>query len=294
MLGFLKKFSIGKKIATLFSRKIDEATLDALETLLYEADLGATLSQKLVEKSKNLLKKKIDIESGELTELLENELLENLSLPAIPSHFSLREKPTVLFIIGINGSGKTTSVAKLASFYKKEGKSVLIAAADTFRAAAIDQLDIWAKRAGIEIIKGMPMGDPAAVIFDAIKAGVNRGIDLILVDTAGRQHSRTDLMGELEKMKRVAAKCLPGAPHETLLVLDATVGQNALSQALSFHQTLPLTGLILTKLDGTAKGGAALALQQQLKLPIRFIGTGEGLDDLAPFEAKSFIHALLN
>jgi len=198
----------------------------------------------------------------------------------------------VIFVIGVNGNGKTTTVAKLANHYKKQGKKVLIGAADTFRAAAVDQLEIWSERLGVEMVKGKPKSDPAAVTFDTIQAAISRKSDVVIIDTAGRLHTRSDLLQELEKMVRVANKALPEAPHETLLTLDATVGQNALTQAEIFHQFAPLSGLILTKMDGTAKGGTAIAIQRKLKLPIEFLGTGESFSDLSPFDANSFVDSL--
>lgn len=200
--------------------------------------------------------------------------------------------PHVILIEGVNGNGKTTSVAKLGKFYKDQGKKVLVAAADTFRAAAIEQLELWSQKIGLEIVKGTPKSDPASVVFDAIQAAKSRQCEIVIVDTAGRLHTKTDLMRELEKIHRVTSKALPGAPHETLLVLDATIGQNGVDQAKIFHQFTPLTGLILTKLDGTAKGGTAIAIQRQLKIPIRYIGVGEGIDDLKPFQADDFVRSL--
>jgi fused signal recognition particle receptor len=198
----------------------------------------------------------------------------------------------VMLIVGVNGSGKTTSLAKLAHLLHSAGKKVLIGAADTFRAAAIDQLELWAKRIGVDIVKHQSHSDPSAVAFDAISAAKARGAEAVLIDTAGRLHNKTDLMHELAKIRRVCDKVCPGAPHETLLVLDATTGQNAIDQANTFHQFTPLTGLILTKLDGTAKGGIVVAIQRQLGLPIKFIGTGEGIDDLQPFDPQQFVKAL--
>ena len=202
--------------------------------------------------------------------------------------------PQVILIVGVNGNGKTTTIAKLAHHFQSQGKKVLIAAADTFRAAAIDQLEKWAVKTGAVLVKGKPGSDPAAVTFDAIAAAKGRGCDVVLVDTAGRLHTKTDLMKELEKIHRVSGKAQPGAPHETWLVLDATIGQNGIEQAAAFNKFTPLTGLILTKLDGSAKGGTAIAIQRTLRLPIRYIGTGETLDALQPFEPKAFVSALFD
>lgn len=201
--------------------------------------------------------------------------------------------PTCLLVVGINGSGKTTSVAKLAKYYKNKGKKVLLVAADTFRAAATTQLDTWADRVGVDIVKGQMGSDPAAVVFDAMNAAISRGSEIIIIDTAGRLHVKTDLMNELQKIRRICAKIIPDAPHETLLVLDATIGQNAIDQAKTFNKFTPLTGIVLTKLDGTTKGGSGVAIQKECGIPIKFLGLGESFDDLQPFEAQSFADALL-
>lgn len=282
---------LGTKIRELFKGKVEEAALEQLEQLFYEADLGSALSQELVEKVKTLYQKNPKLTSEEILLEVKKDLLSRLnSLSLSPTSLA---SPLVILIVGVNGNGKTTSIAKLTRFYQQQGKKVLIAAADTFRAAAIDQLQTWADRLGASLVKGLPGSDPAAVVFDAIEAAKARGCDIVLIDTAGRLHTKTDLMKELDKIKRVSSKALPGAPHETWLVLDATLGQNALEQATVFHQFTPLTGLILTKLDGSAKGGMAIAIQSRLKLPIKFIGTGESLDALAPFEAEKYIDSLL-
>ncbi len=285
----LKFFGIGKKIRSLFASKVDEESIEALERLFYEADLGAAYSQELTEKVRTLLKKNPKLTSDAILETIQKELIASL---ASSSRLYPSGSPHVILIEGVNGNGKTTSVAKLAWFYKKQGKQVLIAAADTFRAAAIEQLDLWASRAGVEIVKGAPKSDPAAVAFDAIKAAQSRQCDVVIIDTAGRLHTKTDLMRELEKIHRITGKALPGAPHETLLVLDATIGQNGVDQAKLFHQFTPLTGLILTKLDGTAKGGTAIAIQKALNIPIRYIGIGEGMEDLKLFDAPSFVKSI--
>jgi fused signal recognition particle receptor len=201
--------------------------------------------------------------------------------------------PHVILIVGVNGSGKTTSIAKLAHYYRAEGKSVLIAAGDTFRAAAIEQLETWGQRVGVPVIKSKPNGDPSAVAFDAIASAKAKSIDIVLIDTAGRLQTKTDLMQELAKVRRVCQKQIPDAPHETLLILDATVGQNALDAARVFHQFTPITGIVLTKLDGSAKGGIAVAIQKELKIPIRWIGLGEKESDLAFFDVEHYINALL-
>ena len=200
--------------------------------------------------------------------------------------------PTVLLVIGVNGAGKTTTIGKLAAYYKGQGKSVLLAAADTFRAAAIDQLEVWGQRTGVPVIKHEEGSDPAAVAFDAVKAAVARKVDMLIIDTAGRLQTKSNLMQELEKINRVIGREIPGAPHETLLVLDATTGQNAISQAELFTKAAPITGVVLTKLDGTAKGGVVIGIKSQLSMPVKWIGVGEGVEDLRPFNAEDFAKAL--
>lgn len=280
---------LGNKLRQLFKGKVDEDLLEEMEELFYEADLGASTSSQLTENVRALCKKNPKITSNEILKEIKKELESHLHIEAT---FQVGN-PHVVLIVGVNGNGKTTTLAKLAKRYQNEGKSVIIGAADTFRAAAIEQLEIWADRLGVEIVKGQPGADPAAVAYDTISAAKTRGIDVVLIDTAGRLHTKTDLMGELDKVKRVCDKACPGAPHETLLVLDATVGQNGIEQAQTFHKYTPLTGLVLTKLDGSAKGGTAIAIQKQVKLPIRYIGVGEGVDDLKVFNATTFVDQLL-
>lgn len=284
---------IGSKLRSLFQGPINEEILERLEQLLYEADLGVQYAQELTAKVRDMLKADPSLSSEFLIEKIRNEMLQSLdSYPAGLMELNKEQAPLVILVIGVNGNGKTTSVAKLSSRYHAEGKKVVIAAADTFRAAAIEQLAIWAQRLGVDIVKGHSKSDPAAVAFDAVTAGKARAADVVIVDTAGRLHTKTHLMQELEKIRRSCGKVMPGAPHETLLVLDATTGQNAIDQARIFHQFTPISGLILTKLDGTAKGGIVLAIQRQLKLPIKFIGVGEGIDDLQPFDSKMFVDAM--
>lgn len=300
MFKFLKKIAspftrlgshLGQKISSLFAAKIDEAAYEELERLFYEADLGASLSAELVDKVRALLRKNPDLPSDKILQEIRTELLSFFS-PIPPA--STEDSPRVILIVGVNGSGKTTSLAKLASHYRKAGKKVLIAACDTFRAASVEQLERWAKTIGADLIKSQPNSDPSAVAFDALAAAKARSADIVLVDTAGRLQTKTELMHELAKIRRICDKQIPGSPHETLLVLDATVGQNALDQAQVFHSFTPLTGLILTKLDGSAKGGIAVAIQKQFKVPILWAGTGEAAEDLQPFDAPSFVDALLN
>lgn len=281
---------LGKKIRELFKGRVDEESLERLEELFYQADLGREISAELAEKVRSLLRKKPNASIDEiLTEVKSDLLAQFLAIPSPPVQSG---QPHVILIVGVNGNGKTTSIAKLASHFQSQGKKVLIAAADTFRAAAIDQLEKWSGKIGASLVKGKPGSDPAAVVFDAIEAAKSRECDIVLIDTAGRLHTKTDLMKELEKIHRVSGKACPGAPHETLLILDATIGQNGVEQAATFHRFTPLTGLILTKMDGTAKGGAALAIQKKLQLPIKYLGTGEAIKDLEPFNPQSFVNSL--
>lgn len=284
---------LGDKLKRLFAGKIDESALDQLEQILYEADLGVDLSSQLTEKLRTELKKNPQATSAELIDFLKKELLALILKPPEPL---LTEKtgPHVILIVGVNGNGKTTTAAKLANYYLKDGKKPLLGAADTFRAAAVEQLESWAERLKIDIVKGMPKSDPAAVAFDTLQAARARQVDVVLIDTAGRLHTKTPLMQELEKIRRSCQKALPSSPHETLLVLDATTGQNAIDQAKTFTKFTPITSLILTKLDGTAKGGMAIAIQKELNIPVKFIGVGEGLEDLIPFNPESFINSLFD
>ncbi len=281
------KSLLGQKIKTLFSRDVDEASYAHLEQLLYEADLGPAVAADMVEKIRSHLRKNPDPET--ILPLLKSELLKIFSPP---EPIALRS-PHVIVMVGVNGSGKTTSLAKLASHYRKLGKKVLIAAGDTFRAAAVEQLEAWAKRIGVDLIKSQSHSDPSAVAFDAISAAKSRNVDIVLIDTAGRLQNKTDLMQELAKLRRICQKQIPDSPHETLLVLDATVGQNAIDQARIFHQFTNLTGIVLTKLDGSAKGGIAIPIQKELKIPILWVGLGEGEEDLVPFNVNEYLDALL-
>ena len=267
------------------SKQISIDTLEALEEVLISADVGVGATDAIV-KSVGARSRR-----GEsLRELVKAEItriLEGAAKPAIAV-----TPPTVVMIVGVNGTGKTTTVGKLARAMKAAGKSPLVCAADTFRAAAVEQLEVWATRAGVDIIRAKSGSDPAAVVFDALQAGRARGRDPILIDTAGRLHTRANLMGELEKIRRITAREVPGAPHETLLVLDATVGQNGVTQAREFTAAAGVTGIVLTKLDGTAKGGVAVAIAHDLKLPIRWVGTGESIEDLVPFSTSEYVDAL--
>ncbi len=295
MFKFFKKklqaFSIGRKLLGLFGRQMDAAKFEELEKLFYESDLGVVIARELTEKIKALYKQNPQAESNELLAAIKKHLLSILP----PSYnLAILHHPEVIMLVGTNGSGKTSSLAKLAGYYKKQGKKVLIAAADTYRAAAVEQLGIWADRLQIPVIKSTTGADASAVVFDAIKAALARDVDVILIDTAGRLHVKTDLMQELQKIVRVVKKLIPEAPHQTLLTVDATIGQNALDQAKTFNSFAPLSGFIMTKLDGSAKGGMAICIQRELNLPIGWIGTGEGIDHFAPFEPISFIDDLLD
>jgi fused signal recognition particle receptor len=297
MFNFLKKIfspfakmksELGQKIRALFSGKIDESSYSHLEQLLYEADLGPSIAGLLIEKLKTHLKINKDPET--IIPFLKSELYQlfpKIQLPEITS------SPHVIMIVGVNGSGKTTTVAKLASYYKKLGKKVLIAAGDTFRAAAVEQLVAWANKIKVDIVQSQTTTDPSAIAFDALASAKARGFDVVLIDTAGRLQNKTDLMQELAKLRRICQKQIPNSPHETLLVVDGTVGQNAIDQAKIFHKFTPITGLILTKLDGTAKGGIGVLIQKELGLPILWVGLGEGEEDFIPFDLDQYINALL-
>lgn len=285
---------LGNKIRSLFKGNIDEEKLEQLEQLFYEADLGLETAGELTVKVRKLLQKNPTMDVEAVLDVIRKDLLDILTghstqLNSIPKE----ESPMVILVVGVNGNGKTTSVAKLAKLFKDENKRVLIAGADTFRAAAMEQLEIWAQKLDVEMVKGNAKMDPAAVAYDAIVAGKAKESDVVIIDTAGRLHTKTNLMQELEKIRKICKKIHPTSPHETLLVLDATTGQNAVDQAKIFHQFTPITGLILTKLDGSAKGGIIVSITRQLKIPVKFIGVGEGLDDLEPFQAEQFVSALL-
>lgn len=280
------------RILALLGKKIDEDTLEELEKLLFEADLGARYAEKLTKKLADAYKQNRHMTPEEMIALLKSEIHAALNDTPCTLAEAPAGKPLILLIVGVNGNGKTTFIAKLAKKYVDEGKKVLIAAGDTFRAAAIDQLEHWAERVGADLVKGKPGSDPAAVAYDAAQAAVSRGVDLLLIDTAGRLHTKSPLMQELNKIRRSCEKVLPGSPHETLLVLDATTGQNGVDQAKTFHQYTPITGLVLSKLDGTAKGGVVVAIHQELNIPVKFIGVGEGADDLEPFSPDTFVEAL--
>ena len=275
-------------------KEIDRSTLDDLEATLIGADLGTVTTNEVLEHLRRKADRKQIRDVSELKRLLKDELLEILNRSDVRSMQFAESGPSVVLIVGVNGTGKTTSIGKLAHYFKSQGKSVLLCAADTFRAAAIEQLEIWSHRSATDLIKTKPGGDPAAVLYDALQAALARKSDFVLVDTAGRLHTKTGLMAELEKMTRTAQRIIPGAPHETWLVMDATTGQNGLQQARQFTQAAGVTGIVLTKLDGTAKGGVVVAISRELGLPVRFVGVGEKVGDLLPFNPSAFVDSLFN
>ncbi len=291
---------IGKVKASVSSRKeINEDLYEELEEILISGDLGVDLSLNMIEevrekvtdlgvkKPENIVK----FFKSAMLRTLENNS-SKVQAKVNDSYFLPGQKPYVIMVVGVNGTGKTTTIGKLATHFHRQNKKVLLAAADTFRAAASEQLEIWAKRAGVDIIRNQPGADPAAVAFDSLQAATSRDIDVLIVDTAGRLHTKSNLMEELKKIHRVLGKVIPEAPHETLLVLDATTGQNGLNQAKQFTQAVGVNGIVLTKLDGTAKGGIVLSISSELGLPVKFIGVGEQIDDLEPFDSTEFIEAL--
>jgi fused signal recognition particle receptor len=273
-------------------KEIDRSTLDDLEGTLIGADLGTTTTHEVLEKLRDKADRKQIKDVGELKRLLKEELLAILTSTAPQPLTRVQSPPEVIMVVGVNGAGKTTTIGKLAQVFRTQGKTVLLCAADTFRAAAIEQLEIWGQRTGTEVIKTKAGGDPSAVLFDALQSATARKTDYVIVDTAGRLHTKQNLMLELEKMKRTAQRIVPGAPHETLLVMDATTGQNGLQQARQFTQSAGVTGIVLTKLDGTAKGGVVVAISRELGLPVRFVGVGEKAGDLLPFDPKEFVESL--
>ena len=316
------KTELSAKVEQLLTgdRPVDPELLRQLESALLSADIGVRTTKEVLAELRRQVNEHKLVEAKDLKREIKSHLVKILTFPPSaadgngdsrsPVRESVRESvregvresvhenapvaPRVLFVVGVNGTGKTTTIGKLSNRLKKEGASVMLCAADTFRAAAIEQLEVWGKRAGVEVIKQKSGSDPSAVIFDALSAAVARHIDLVIVDTAGRLHTKSNLMAELEKMKRTAAKIVPGAPHDVLLVLDATTGQNGLNQAREFWSHAGVTGIVLTKLDGTAKGGIVVAIARELNLPIRFVGTGEQMDDLVPFDPQTYVNSLFD
>jgi fused signal recognition particle receptor len=296
----------------LGERRIDPALLKQLETALLSADLGVKPTREILDAVREKLDRNALSDAGQLKREIKSHIMRILAssdthagksgtsgatspaFPQIQTAPSNGSGPRVIFIVGVNGAGKTTSIGKLANRLRQEGLSVVLCAADTFRAAAVEQLEIWAHRNGIEVIKQKSGADPAAVVYDAMAAAKARNANAVIVDTAGRLHTKSNLMAELEKMKRTAAKVIPGAPHDVLLVLDATTGQNGLAQAREFTSSVGVTGIILTKLDGTAKGGIVVAIARELGLPIRFVGTGEQINDMVPFDAETYANSLFD
>jgi fused signal recognition particle receptor len=272
-------------------KEIDADLLDELEYTLISADIGVTTTNEILERIRERVERKLTGDAAELRGLIREYLLEVLQANDRPLAY-VDQPPAVIMVVGVNGAGKTTTIGKLAAHLKADGHSVLLCAADTFRAAAIDQLEVWGQRTGIQVVRQGPGSDPSAVLFDAVQAAKARKIDYVLVDTAGRLQTKDNLMAELQKMSRTARKVIPGAPHEVLLVLDATTGQNGLEQARKFTETAGVTGIVLTKLDGTAKGGIVVAIARELNLPIRYVGVGEKVEDLLPFDAEKFIQSL--
>jgi fused signal recognition particle receptor len=288
--------SFATKMNQLMSRyrKVDEDFFEELEDALISADVGVTTVMALVEKLKAEARLRNIKETSDLRETIV-EVLSGMLETKTEETPGINRNPngmTVILVVGVNGVGKTTTIGKLAYRFKQEGRSVLLAAGDTFRAGAIDQLEVWGQRAGVDVIKHQEGSDPAAVVFDAVQAAKSRGVDVLICDTAGRLQNKVNLMKELEKVKRVISREIPEAPHEVLLVLDATTGQNAMSQAKTFSQTTDVTGIVLTKLDGTAKGGIVLAIRNELDLPVKYVGLGEGINDLQPFDADAFVYGL--
>lgn len=284
----------GNQISSLLGRhgRIDESLYEELETLLLSADVGVASTELLLDETrKSVARERID-DPTQLKDVLKRALLGILEPVAKPLEISAK-KPFVLLVAGVNGSGKTTSIGKLAKYFQMQGKTVMLAAADTFRAAAVEQLRTWGERNNVQVI-GQQGGDPAAVVFDALQSAQAKGVDVLIADTAGRLPTQLHLMEELKKVKRVIARAMPDAPHEVMLVLDANTGQNALMQVKAFDEALGLTGLVVTKLDGTARGGTIIGIAKQKPVAVRFIGVGEGIDDLRPFDAKDFVNALFD
>lgn len=283
---------IGSGVLRVITGRInlDETMMEELEEAFITADVGMETATMLINSLRDAVERKSITKADQVKQFLRKEIEKLLT---INSPSAVTGKPHLILVVGVNGSGKTTTIGKLASHFRGEGKSVLMAAGDTFRAAAIEQLDEWSKRAGCDLVRHKPGSDPSAVAFDAIKAGVARKRDVVLVDTAGRLHTRVNLMEELKKVRRIIARELESAPHETLLVIDGTTGQNALKQVKEFNDIMPITGLVITKLDGTSKGGAIIGISAQTGIPVKYIGIGEKTDDLQPFDPRLFAEAIL-
>ncbi len=289
-LARTRRVTFGRLAQMLGATDITEETWEALEALLIQADVGVDLTLELLDRLRDRVRREGIIKAEDLLPLLREELL---ALLRRPPNIAYRSRPTVILVVGVNGSGKTTTIAKLARYFQEQGKSVLLVAADTFRAAAIDQLKTWGERLNAPVIASQPGADPGAVVYDGLQAARKRDVDIVLVDTAGRLHTRYNLMEELKKVRRVAGKVILGAPHHVWLVMDATTGQNALQQAKAFKEAVGVTGLILAKLDSSAKGGMVFAIQRTLNLPVLFVGLGEKPEDLAVFDPEAFVDGLL-
>ncbi len=300
---------LSARVEELFTgtKKIDPALLAKLETALLAADIGVRTTRDVLDCVREKIDRQAVSDGEQLKAEIKRQLVAQLSMPPAPSNGATAGstqsappqentgvRPRVIFMVGVNGVGKTTTMGKLANRLRADGHSVMLCAADTFRAAAIEQLEVWGHRAGVEIVKQKPGSDPAAVVYDALAAAKARGTEAVIVDTAGRLHTKSNLMAELEKMKRTAAKVVPGAPHEILLVMDATTGQNGLVQAREFTSAVGVTGIVLTKLDGTAKGGIVVAITRELGLPVRYVGVGEKMEDLLPFDPQQFVNSLFD
>jgi len=287
-----RKNVFGKALDIISRRKIDDETLEEIEEVLITGDVGVGTAMKIIDDVKEKIKEDGEISEENFINILKNEIVDIISLDKTEENI-ISAKPYVIMIVGVNGTGKTTTIGKLAYRYRQENKKVLLAAADTFRAAAVEQLEIWKKRAGTDIIKNVQGTDPASVAYDSLQAAISRDIDVLIIDTAGRLHTKSNLMNELKKIKRVLKKLMPDAPHETLLILDANTGQNAISQAKVFMNSIEIDGIILTKLDGTAKGGVVISIVNQLNIPIKYIGIGEKIEDIEPFNPQKFTEALI-
>lgn len=272
--------------------RVDDNTLDAIEEALVESDMGVDTTLKIIDNLEERVSKDKYMSQDELVSLLRDEISKLVDEPE--QLFDFEKKPYVILVVGVNGVGKTTTIGKMAAYFKAQGKKVILGAADTFRAAAVDQLTIWAERAGADIVKQSMGSDPASVAFDTVKAAVSRGADVVIVDTAGRLHNRVDLMNELTKIRNVMRKVIPDAPHDVMLILDASTGQNAFQQAKEFSRATDITSLVLTKLDGTAKGGVVVGVSDQFHIPVKFIGVGEGIGDLKVFDKNEFVEKLFS
>jgi fused signal recognition particle receptor len=286
--------SLGERIESVIAltREVDESTLEDLEMSLLASDIGVTTTTEIIDALRERARRQQIRDGAELKDLLKEQLKSILDGQQRPVR-AVAVPPEVIMMVGVNGTGKTTTSGKLAAYFRAQGKSVLLCAADTFRAAAIEQLEVWGQRSGVEIIKTRQGGDPSAALFDALQAAKARSNDVLIVDTAGRLHTKNSLMAELDKMRRTTQRIIPDGPHEVLLVMDATTGQNGLQQARLFTESAGVTGIVLTKLDGTAKGGIAIAIARELNLPVRFVGVGEKIEDLLPFDSAAFVDSPL-